>query len=113
MEQVGPVVQRPWGTYQMLAQGERWRTKILVVQPGKYTSMQRHLHRDEAWTIVEGTGTLDTLGDAKTLRETETVRVRRMDWHMIYNHGKIPLVIVETWTGEYLSEDDIERYGED
>jgi mannose-1-phosphate guanylyltransferase/mannose-6-phosphate isomerase len=106
-------VARQWGFYTVIARGERWRTKILIVEPGKQTSLQRHMHRREFWTVVEGTAEIKhhspvLIGD-RILRENDTADIAPQEWHQIKNPGSIPLVMVETWTGEHLDEDDIER----
>jgi len=104
-----PVVDRPWGYYYVIGSGLRWVTKVLVIEPGLSTSMQRHLHRSESYVVVEGVANINMNGDVKTLYEQHMGRVSPGVWHQIANPGKIDLVVVETWTGSYLAEDDIER----
>ena len=48
-------VHRPWGWYQTMDLGERFRVKRLVVAPGKQLSLQKHHHRAEHWVVVRGT----------------------------------------------------------
>ncbi len=38
-------VHRPWGWYQTMDLGDRFRIKRIVVEPGKQLSLQRHHHR--------------------------------------------------------------------
>ena len=104
-----PVVDRPWGYYYILGNGPRWLTKVLVVKPEQSTSMQLHLHRTETYLVVEGVADISMNGDIKTLYEGHIGWVTPGTWHQITNTGKIDLVIVETWMGSYLNEDDIER----
>ena len=39
--------QRKWGTYEIIARGNRWVTKILTVDKGKSISLQKHFWRTE------------------------------------------------------------------
>ena len=52
---------RPWGYYQSLDQGRRHQVKRIVVNPGARLSLQKHVHRAEHWTVVEGVAEV-TLG---------------------------------------------------
>ena len=51
-------VERPWGWYETLTQGENYLVKRLLVHAGQQLSLQRHRHRSESWTVVAGTGAL-------------------------------------------------------
>ncbi|WP_288801377.1 mannose-1-phosphate guanylyltransferase/mannose-6-phosphate isomerase, partial [uncultured Fibrobacter sp.] len=59
---VPQTVSRPWGTYSVLDDNERYKIKRIVVKPGKRLSLQKHLHRSEHWVVVSGTATC-TVGD--------------------------------------------------
>src|SRR5262249_28597957 len=39
------VIYRPWGSYETTDQGDRFRVKRLVVNPGQKLSLQKHHHR--------------------------------------------------------------------
>ena len=49
-----PKVEREWGHYRELYQGEGFQVKELVIAPHSKLSMQRHEHRSETWNIVSG-----------------------------------------------------------
>lgn len=53
---------RPWGSYEVLAEGEGYKVKRITVNAGGILSLQYHNHRREFWTVVEGKGTV-TVGD--------------------------------------------------
>ena len=38
----GSTTVRPWGEYEVLEQGQKWRAKILRINPGQALSLQRH-----------------------------------------------------------------------
>ncbi len=106
-------VYRPWGYYEELLKGDRFKVKRIKVLPGKRLSLQMHHHRSEHWVVVRGTAKI-TVGE-KTffLHENESVYVPKSTLHRIENVGKIPLEIVEVQTGEYVEEDDIVRVDDD
>lgn len=47
---------RPWGYYENLSEGEGYKVKRIVVRPGQRLSSQKHKHRNESWTVIEGRG---------------------------------------------------------
>jgi mannose-1-phosphate guanylyltransferase/mannose-6-phosphate isomerase len=109
---------RPWGYYQSLDVGERHQVKRIVVKPGGRLSLQRHQHRAEHWTVVQGVAEV-TVGKAlddlevKTVNENETVEIPLHAIHRMANPGETPMAIIEVQYGDYLGEDDIERFEDD
>jgi mannose-1-phosphate guanylyltransferase/mannose-6-phosphate isomerase len=87
--------------------------KKITVEPGNKLSLQRHHHRSEHWIVVTGMADV-ILDDAYLmLRPGESTFVPAGIRHRLANSGKIPLVVIEVQIGEYLEEDDIERYEDD
>lgn len=110
---VPQTVNRPWGTYSVLEDSERYKMKRIVVKPGKRLSLQKHLHRSEHWVVVSGTATV-TVGDKVFyVRPNESTYIPVGEVHRLQNEGKLPLVIVEIQVGEYTGEDDIIRMEDD
>ena len=110
---VPQTVNRPWGTYSVLEDTERYKMKRIVVKPGKRLSLQKHLHRSEHWVVVSGTATV-TVGDKVFyVRPNESTYIPMGEVHRLQNEGKLPLVIVEIQVGEYTGEDDIIRMEDD
>ncbi len=106
-------VYRPWGWYQTMDRGDRFRVKRIVVKPGKRLSLQSHHHRAEHWVVVRGTA--EVTRDAETLQihENESVYLPAGCLHRLSNTGRIPVELVEVQTGAYLEEDDIVRVEDD
>jgi mannose-1-phosphate guanylyltransferase/mannose-6-phosphate isomerase len=101
---------RPWGSYTVLETGPRYKIKRISVAPQQRLSLQRHYHRSEHWTVVQGTANV-VVGERELLvHENESVYVPKSAIHRLENPGKVPLEIIEVQVGEYLSEDDIVRY---
>jgi mannose-1-phosphate guanylyltransferase/mannose-6-phosphate isomerase len=100
---------RPWGWYQDVDRGERFRVKRIVVDPGEQLSLQLHHHRAEHWIVVHGTAEI-TIGDTvRAVHENESVYIPPGEKHRLANPGRIPLELIEVQTGSYLEEDDIVR----
>jgi mannose-6-phosphate isomerase-like protein (cupin superfamily) len=106
-------VHRPWGWYQTMDLGDRFRVKRIVVTPGKKLSLQKHHHRAEHWVVVRGTAEVTRDGEVLTVRENESVYLPFGCVHRLANPGKIPVELIEVQTGAYLEEDDIVRIEDD
>ena len=102
-------VYRPWGWYDSIDQGERFKVKRIQVKPGGHLSLQKHKHRAEHWVVVKGTAEV-TCGDQVTrLKENQSTFIPLGQVHRLHNPGTEPLEIIEVQSGSYLGEDDIER----
>lgn len=100
---------RPWGKYTTLAEGDGYKVKRIVINPGQSISLQIHYHRSEHWTVISGTGKL-TLNEKEIIfRENESTYIPIGTAHRLENPGKLPLSIIEVQNGKYLEEDDIVR----
>ena len=102
--------ERPWGSYTVLEENSSYKIKRIEVQPGKRLSLQKHHHRSEHWIVVSGTARV-TCGEREfVVNVNESTFIPIGEQHRLENPGKIPLVIIEVQSGEYLGEDDIIRY---
>jgi mannose-1-phosphate guanylyltransferase/mannose-6-phosphate isomerase len=106
-------VHRPWGWYQTVDLGARFRVKRIVVLPGKRFSLQKHHHRAEHWIVVRGTARVTRDAEVTLVRENESIYLPLGCMHRLENPGRIPVEIVEVQTGTYLEEDDIVRFEDD
>ncbi len=105
--------ERRWGSYKALEQktfatGQKMLVKSLKIEDGKHISYQRHLKRDEIWTVVNGRGIVVVDGDVKEISVGDVVKVKAGDLHTL--KGVENLEIVEVQLGESLEEYDIERF---
>ena len=105
--------ERPWGWYDVIDQGNRYKVKSIEVNPNASLSLQKHLHRAEHWVVVEGTAQIEVDGKINIIRENESTYIPLGSKHRLLNPGKIPLRIIEVQSGSYLEEDDIERFEDD
>jgi mannose-1-phosphate guanylyltransferase/mannose-6-phosphate isomerase len=102
-------VHRPWGWYDSIDEGERFRVKRIMVRPGASLSLQKHHHRAEHWIVVKGTAEI-TIGERVVLlTENQSTFIPLGELHRLTNPGNIALEIIEVQSGSYLGEDDIVR----
>jgi mannose-1-phosphate guanylyltransferase/mannose-1-phosphate guanylyltransferase/mannose-6-phosphate isomerase len=106
-------VPRPWGWYEILAVGDRFQVKRIMVKPGATLSLQMHHHRAEHWVVVRGTGQITVGEEHILLREDQSTYIPLGQKHQLSNPGILPLEIIEVQSGSYLGEDDIVRYEDD
>ena len=104
------IVYRPWGSYQTLDEGDRFKVKRIVVKPGAKLSLQKHHHRAEHWIVVKGTARVTAGEETLLLEENQSTYIPLGTKHRIENPGKIPLQLIEVQSGSYLGEDDIVRF---
>jgi mannose-1-phosphate guanylyltransferase/mannose-6-phosphate isomerase len=103
-------VARPWGWYDSLDEGERFKVKRIQVKPGASLSLQMHHHRAEHWIVVKGTAEITNGDQVILLTENQSTYIPQGQTHRLANPGKTPLEIIEVQSGTYLGEDDIVRF---
>ncbi len=103
-------VHRPWGTYTVLEEGERFKIKRIEVKPGASLSLQMHHHRSEHWVVVSGSAKIVNGDKELFLATNESTYIPCGHKHRLENPGMIDLVIIEVQSGDYLGEDDIVRF---
>ena len=102
---------RPWGSFTVLEGAQDgFKLKRIVVTTGSKLSLQSHAHRSEHWVVVSGTATVTNGDEIITVNKNQSTYIPMGTKHRLENRGKIPLNIVEIQVGEYLGEDDIQRY---
>ena len=100
---------RPWGSFTVLEEGERYKIKRIVVLPQQRLSLQMHYHRSEHWVVVKGTAKVTIGEEEQLIHENEGIYISKSQVHRLENPGKVPLELIEVQVGEYVGEDDIVR----
>lgn len=104
---------RPWGTFNVLDEGDNFKVKRIEVLPGKRLSYQKHSQRAEHWVVVQGTAKV-TLDDRDHIVQAgEAIDIAIGSAHRVENPGQELLVFIEVQRGSYLGEDDIVRLQDD
>jgi len=103
-------VVRPWGWYDSVDEGERFKVKRIQVKSGASLSLQMHHHRAEHWIVVKGVAEITNGDQVITLKENQSTFIQQGQMHRLANRGSEPLEIIEVQSGNYLGEDDIVRF---
>lgn len=103
-------VHRPWGWYDSIDEGGRFKVKRIQVNPKASLSLQKHHHRAEHWIVVQGTAEITRGSETLLLSENQSTYIPLGEVHRLANPGSIPLEIIEVQSGGYLGEDDIVRF---
>jgi mannose-1-phosphate guanylyltransferase/mannose-6-phosphate isomerase len=106
-------VSRPWGWYDTIDIGDRFKVKRIQVNPGSSLSLQKHSKRAEHWVVVRGLAEVTCDKNIIHLRENESTFIPQGVIHRLANIGSEPLEIIEVQSGIYLGEDDIVRIDDD
>jgi mannose-1-phosphate guanylyltransferase/mannose-6-phosphate isomerase len=106
-------VYRPWGYYETLDEGKGFQAKRLMVKPGAKISLQRHHKRAEHWVVVSGLARVTRDGEEILLEANQSTYIPLGAKHRLENAGQDPLYVIEVQSGDYLGEDDIERFSDD
>ncbi len=103
-------VHRPWGWYDSIDEGGRFKVKRIQVKSKASLSLQKHHHRAEHWIVVKGTAEVTCGQKTVLLTENQSTYIPLGETHRLANPGTIPLEIIEVQSGSYLGEDDIVRF---
>ncbi|MBA2654720.1 MAG: mannose-1-phosphate guanylyltransferase/mannose-6-phosphate isomerase [Gammaproteobacteria bacterium] len=103
-------VYRPWGAYELLIDLPNYKVKRLIVKEGCSLSLQRHKYRSEHWVVVSGTATIINGDEHLVLYSSQSTYIPQGAKHRLSNFSNTLLEIIEVQIGEYLGEDDIERF---
>ncbi len=68
-------VHRPWGRYDCIDEGGRFKVKRIQVQPKASLGLQKHHHRAEHWIVVMGTAEITNGGKVLTLTENQSTYI--------------------------------------
>ena len=104
---------RPWGYYLVLHEDAGYKVKQFVVRPGSRLSLQRHRRRAEHWQVVRGEAVVTRGKEIVRLLPGGSIDIPLGTLHRVESVGKENLVVIEVQMGEYVGEDDIERFEDD
>jgi mannose-1-phosphate guanylyltransferase/mannose-6-phosphate isomerase len=106
-------VERPWGSYTVLEKGDRYKIKRVVLKPRAKLSLQLHRRRSEHWVVVAGVAKVTRENETYLVHTNESTFIPINTKHRLENPEEVPLQIIEVQNGEYVEEDDIERFSDD
>ena len=101
---------RPWGKYKNFLKGQNFLLKELTINKKSSISLQKHHHRAEYWSIINGRPKI-TIGKKTFIKKiNESVFIPKGSIHRIENIYNEPVKIIEAQLGSILKETDIVRY---
>ena len=106
-------VTRPWGSYRILEKGENYQIKILTINPKSRLSDQRHKHRGETWTPVNGILKVNLHGHVTPIAPGRSLSIERGAWHRLENQSNNPIQVIEIQYGTNFDENDVESRADD
>lgn len=106
-------INRPWGSYTLLEQGQGYKIKKICVLPGRRLSLQMHAHRSEHWVVISGTARVQRGEETVEIGVNQSTYIPRGVKHRLENPVDKPLEIIEVQNGAIVEEDDIVRFDDD
>ncbi|MBI2069790.1 MAG: phosphomannose isomerase type II C-terminal cupin domain [Elusimicrobia bacterium] len=104
---------RPWGRWLVIERGAGYQVKRIEVLPGRRLSLQKHRHRAEHWTVIQGIGQVVCGRRKFRLKANQSCFIPKGSLHRLGNPGSTKLILIEVQVGSYLGEDDIIRLADD
>jgi len=101
--------ERPWGWWRSLDFLENsFQVKHIFVAPKGKLSLQKHKHRAEIWTVVQGSGFITVGETVHPASKGNAFRIEVGEIHRAEGSEE-GMHIIEVQLGDYLGEDDIIR----
>ena len=101
---------RPWGEFVVIGRWPPITVKVLKVRPHSRLSLQKHMHRDEEWLCLSGSGVAQLGEERHRLEAGSKVFVPRNRLHRLSSDSGVE--ILEVGYGDF-KEEDIVRVEDD
>lgn len=102
---------RPWGWFITLDEGKGYKVKKIYLKPNTKLSLQYHNHRDEHWTVVEGSGSAVVDKDTFDMKGGDDLFIGKTSVHRMIS-GSDGVTFIEVQRGK-CDEKDIVRLEDD
>lgn len=106
-------VERSWGRYTVLHEGQEFKVKQLDFDPGKPLSLQKHFMREELWLFTKGQGVMTNTSERTHAWKSPFnvaagmfIWIGKEKWHSFV--ATEPTTVIEVQLG-ICKEDDIMR----
>ncbi len=84
-----------WGKHKTIEDGDGYKVKRLLIEPGSFLESDSHRERMECWLVMRGIGELESQDKRYRLKEGESLVIPVCDIHRVKNLGDLPLEIIE------------------
>jgi mannose-6-phosphate isomerase-like protein (cupin superfamily) len=102
--------ERPWGWFETIQEGEKYKVKRLFIKQGCRISLQSHEQRDEHWVVISGFGRVELEDLERHIGAGGHIFVPKKQKHRIT--AAKDMLIIEVQMG-VCDEKDIRRYEDD
>jgi mannose-6-phosphate isomerase-like protein (cupin superfamily) len=102
--------ERPWGWFETIQEGEKYKVKKLFIKKGCRISLQSHDQRDEHWVVISGFGTVELDDMERHLGTGGHIFVPKKHKHRITAVKDMEIIEVQMGVCD---EKDIHRYQDD
>lgn len=110
-DNLNDITPRPWWFYKSIYLSRDTRSKILCVYPKQKLSLQKHLHREEHWIIVNWHWEIILEESSRKLEKWDYFFIPKWTKHRIANNSESEnLYFIEVQLWSYFWEDDIIRF---
>ena len=87
------IVSKPWGSFQVIEEGENYSVKKIIVKSQAKLSLQSHKHRSEHWVIVEGRAEVTINDYITTLEPNQSTYIPSETKHRLANNYDKNLIL--------------------
>jgi mannose-1-phosphate guanylyltransferase/mannose-6-phosphate isomerase len=102
-----PKTYRSWGTREMISQAPGYRVRKLELYPGATLSSHRHEYRNENYSVIKGTLSLELDGSLYQIMAGESRNVLPGQMHRLFNDTDQIIIAIEVDTGAEIDERDM------
>lgn len=89
------LAEKSWGSFEILQQTANSLTAKLSIMAGKSLTNHRHLHRQEVWTILEGTGTAVVNGKKQSVKAGDVITIAADQTHSLFAQDNLRVIEVQ------------------
>ena len=107
------VEMRPWGQFHVIAKGQGYQVKEIIVNQNSRQSLQKHEYRSECWQIINGRCQIQLGKEVMQLSKGENIFIPQGIFHRVENIADNELIFVEIQIGDRIEEEDIIRVEDD
>lgn len=106
-------VERSWGSFMVLEKGDGYKIKRVSLKPRSKLSFQLHKRRSEHWIVISGLAKVTIEVETFLVHTNQSTYIPINTKHRLENPGETLLQIIEVQMGDYVEEDDIERFDDE
>ncbi len=90
---MGQVIYKPWGTYEILSAARQYVVRKVMLTQGRTIYAHKHARRTEHWIIVSGRTDHAGWSGKKEYGSNDSMEIPENTVHQISNIGDVPLCL--------------------